>query len=88
MDEELVPVLGAELRQGEAHQVEDVVQEVVDGQRAHQRVKVPHHLKATSFEPWTFLSRLDLCPLRQCQGAKFSWLKHRDNLEREWPLTN
>ena len=45
MDEELVPVLVAELRQREAHQVEDVVQEVVDGQRAHQRVKVAHHLK-------------------------------------------
>ena len=58
MDEELVPVLVAELRQREAHQVEDVVQEVVDGQRAHQRVKVAHHLKKTSFEPWTFSSWL------------------------------
>ncbi len=44
MKEELVPVVGAELRQGEAQDVEDVVEEVVDGQRAHQRMEVSHYL--------------------------------------------
>ncbi len=45
VEEELVPVLGAELRQGEAQDVEDVVEEVVDGQRTHQRMEVSHYLQ-------------------------------------------
>ena len=43
--EELVPVLGAELRQREAQDVKDVVEEIVDGQRTHQGMEVSHHLK-------------------------------------------
>ena len=46
MKQNVVAEVDAKLGQGEAHDVEDEVEEVVDGEAAHQQVEVSHNLKS------------------------------------------
>ena len=77
VEEEIVPVVLTELWQREAHDVEDQVEEVVHGQRAHQQVEVPHHLQ----------TRISISPIELellIEDEELAYLLSKQDVERKY----